>query len=97
MEEIGRAVMPGPSLLTVLAGGATIIETGALGCGQHRRLPQDGSMMANGVSLFLATKDTADLTVTSPGSTTCTSISSAPRPPRSPSATRSGTVRLLTA
>ena len=52
---------------------------------------QNGSMMENGLSLFLVTKDTADLTVTSPGSTTCTSTSSAPRPPRSPSTTRSGT------
>jgi hypothetical protein len=48
---------------------------------------QNGSMMENGLSLFLVTKDTADPTVTSPGSTTCTSTSSAPRPPRSPSTT----------
>jgi alkylation response protein AidB-like acyl-CoA dehydrogenase len=150
MEEMGRAVMPGPFLLTVLAGGAAIIEVGS----QARRqewLPriaegsakvslawtepnarwdaagivaaaretaggfvlsgtklfvpdahlsdalvvavrtQDGSMMENGVSLFLVTKDTAGFTVTSPGSTTCSSTSRAPRPPRSPSATRSGT------
>jgi alkylation response protein AidB-like acyl-CoA dehydrogenase len=36
---------------------------------------QDGSMMENGVSLFLVTKDAADLTVTSPGSTTRSSTS----------------------
>jgi len=52
---------------------------------------EDGSMMDNGVSLYPVTKDTANLTVTSPGSTTCSSTSSGPRPPRSPSTTRSGT------
>jgi hypothetical protein len=36
MEEMGRAVMPGPFFSTVLRGGAAIIETGALGCGRHR-------------------------------------------------------------
>src|SRR6266436_3889508 len=39
MEEMGRAVMPGPYLATVLLGGAAIAEAGAP---EHRRqwLPQ---------------------------------------------------------
>ena len=150
MEEMGRAVMPGPFFSTVLLGGAAIFEVGSPGqrqewlprvaagstkvslawtepnarwdaagimatgretagrfllSGTKLFVPdahlsdalvvavrtEDGSMMDNGVSLYPVTKDTADLTVTSPGSTTCSSTSNAPRPPKSPSATPPGT------
>jgi alkylation response protein AidB-like acyl-CoA dehydrogenase len=42
MEEMGRAVMPGPFLSTVLLGGAAIAEAGSP-AQRHQWLPQIGA------------------------------------------------------